>query len=197
ARILNSARNKLIKLKELIEKNKESKYNIIYCGDSSIDNEKQVSAVVKLLGNELNMRAHTFTSNESSLQRQELLKRFELGELQALVAIKCLDEGVDVPATQNAYILASSTNPREFIQRRGRVLRKHPNKRYSYIHDFIVIPREIDEIEYLEPSVFNIERKMVKRELIRFVEFADLARNNSQAHEQLVEIKKSYNLLDI
>ncbi|PFN25099.1 DEAD/DEAH box helicase family protein [Bacillus cereus] len=197
ARILNSARNKLVKLKELMGSNNDSKYNIIYCGDSSTDNEKQIDTVVKLLGNELNMKVHTFTSRENNLQRQELLKRFELGELQALVAIKCLDEGVDVPATQNAYILASSTNPREFIQRRGRVLRKHPNKQFSYIHDFIVIPRRVNEIKYLDSSIFNIERKMVKRELARFVEFANLARNGPKAHEQLEELKKAYNLLDM
>ena len=113
------------------------------------------------------MNVHTFTSREDKDQRQVLLKSFEEGDLQALVAIKCLDEGVDVPATQTAYILSSSTNPREFIQRRGRVLRKHKNKQYSYIHDFIVVPRKLEEIDSVEPSIFNTERKMIKRELVK------------------------------
>ncbi|MDV2884682.1 DEAD/DEAH box helicase family protein [Alkalihalophilus pseudofirmus] len=197
ARILSCARNKLVKLKELMNEHRDSHYNIVYCGDSQVDGERQIDRVVKLLGNDLDMNVHTFTSREDRSQRANLLERFEKKELQALVAIKCLDEGVDVPATQRAFILASSTNPREFIQRRGRVLRKHPNKKYSYIHDFIVIPREIDEVRLIEPSIFNTERKLIKRELTRFSEFADLALNGPEAHESINKVKHAYNLLDI
>jgi DNA phosphorothioation system restriction enzyme len=197
SRILSRARNKLVILEELMKGRIDSKYNIIYCGDSRVDGEKQIDAVVKLLGNELNMKVHTFTSRENKEERQELLNRFESGDLQALVAIKCLDEGVDIPATQTAYILSSSTNPREFIQRRGRVLRKHKNKQFSYIHDFIVLPRKLDEIQLVESSVFNTERNMIKRELKRFSEFADLAINGPLAHEKLNELKLAYHLLDI
>ncbi|NMH73557.1 DEAD/DEAH box helicase family protein [Bacillus sp. RO2] len=197
ARILSRARNKLSKLKELMNQEKISKHNIVYCGDSWTDGEKQIDAVVKLLGNELDMRVHTFTSREDKQQRKQLLQKFEEGDLQVLVAIKCLDEGVDVPATQRAYILSSSTNPREFIQRRGRVLRKHKSKEYSYIHDFIVIPRNLDEIRHIEPSLFNMERKMVIRELNRFLEFADIAINGPVAHESILEFKKAYHLLDV
>ncbi|NGZ74991.1 DEAD/DEAH box helicase family protein [Saccharibacillus alkalitolerans] len=196
ARILSRARNKLIKLKELLSNRKDSLYNIVYCGDSSVDGERQIDAVSKLLGNDLDMKIHSFTSREDAIQRKELLERFETGDLQALIAIKCLDEGVDVPATQNAYILASSTNPREFIQRRGRVLRKHPQKKYSYIHDFIVLPRELDQIELIEPTLFNMERNIVKRELTRLSEFADLARNGPLAHEEIAKVKHAYNLLN-
>lgn len=197
SRILSRARNKLSVLKELMSQKRDSHFNIIYCGDSQVDGEKQIDAVVNLLGTELDMNVHTFTSREDKEERQQLLQRFENGDLQALVAIKCLDEGVDVPATQTAYILSSSTNPREFIQRRGRVLRKHKNKKYSYIHDFIVIPRRLEELEAVDASVFNIERNMIKRELIRFSEFADLAINGPLAHEKLNKIKHSYHLLDI
>lgn len=197
ARIINHARNKMVKLKEIMQEHKDESHNIVYCGDSNVDGEKQIDAVVKILGTGLKMKVHTFTSREDGKIRKKLLDRFESGELQTLVAIKCLDEGVDVPATQRAFILASSTNPREFIQRRGRVLRKHPNKKYSYIHDFIVIPRKLDEVKFIEPSVFNIERNMIKRELKRFSEFADLALNGPIAHQTLNEIKHAYNLLDI
>lgn len=195
ARILSRARNKIHKLKELMVNRTMSNYNLFYCGDSSIDGERQIDRVVKTLGNELDMSVHTFTSREDKQERQELLKRFEDGNLQGLVAIKCLDEGVDVPATQTAYILASSTNPREFIQRRGRVLRKHPLKSFSYINDFIVVPRPLSDVKTLDAKTFNIERNMLKRELDRFTEFADLALNGPEAHEVLNEIKKNYNLL--
>ncbi|MFD0824439.1 DEAD/DEAH box helicase family protein [Neobacillus sp. M.A.Huq-85] len=197
SRIISRARNKLSVLKEIMKSQTDSKFNIVYCGDSKIDGEKQIDSVTKMLGNELDMDVHTFTSRETKEERKELLERFESGELQALVAIKCLDEGVDVPATQTAYILASSTNPREFIQRRGRVLRKHKNKQYSYIHDFIVVPRHLEEIQTLEPSLFNTERNLIKRELARFSEFADLAINGPLAHEKLNKLKHAYQLIDI
>ncbi|MEH7223421.1 DEAD/DEAH box helicase family protein, partial [Bacillus sp. JJ1566] len=196
SRILSRARNKLVRLKELFVDMKDTNYNIVYCGDSSVDGEKQIDSVVSILGEQLEMRVHTFTSREDDQDRQMLLKRFQSGELQALVAIKCLDEGVDVPATQRAFILASSTNPREFIQRRGRVLRKYPGKRYSYIYDFIVVPRNLDEIQLIEPSLFNTERNLVKREMNRVIEFADLAVNGPLAHEELNKIKNAYNLLN-
>ncbi|WP_158595130.1 DEAD/DEAH box helicase family protein [Oceanobacillus piezotolerans] len=196
ARVLSAARNKLYKLKDLFSEFKDSKYNIVYCGDSTVDDDKQIDKVVKVLGSTLDMRVHTFTSREDKEERKVLLNRFESGDLQALVAIKCLDEGVDVPATQRAFILASSTNPREFIQRRGRVLRKYPGKKYSYIYDFIVIPRNLEEIQRIEPELFNTERNLVKRELTRVVEFADLAVNGPVAHETLNTLKKSYNLLN-
>ena len=56
------------------------------------------------------------------------------------MAIKWLDEGVDIPSVTHALILASSKNPREFIQRRGRVLRTAPDKVLAYVHDAIVMP---------------------------------------------------------
>ncbi|WP_176222278.1 DEAD/DEAH box helicase family protein [Tuberibacillus sp. Marseille-P3662] len=196
ARILSGARNKIVKLNELMKNQTQSKYNIVYCGDSRVDGDKQIERVIKLLGYDLDMKVHSFTANENNEDRKKLLERFADGDLQALVAIKCLDEGVDVPATQNAYIISSSTNPREFIQRRGRVLRKHKSKEFSYIHDFIVLPRHLKEINDLEPTVFNIERNLVKRELTRFTEFANLAINGPLAHKELDEIKEAYNLLD-
>ncbi|MGE6486910.1 DEAD/DEAH box helicase family protein [Paenisporosarcina sp. NPDC076898] len=197
ARVINHARNKIGKLKEIMLEHKDDSHNIVYCGDSNVDGKKQLDTVVKLLGTDLNMKVHTFTSREDGKTRKNLLEKFESGELQTLVAIKCLDEGVDVPATQRAFILASSSNPREFIQRRGRVLRKHPNKKYSYIHDFIVIPRNLEDIKYIEQTLFNTERNMIKRELNRFSEFASLAINGPLAHQKLDQIKHAYNLLDI
>jgi DNA phosphorothioation system restriction enzyme len=197
ARILSMARNKLQLLYELMKDKTDSRYNIVYCGDSKVDGEKQIDLAVKIMQEQLQMKVHTFTSREDKNLRSQLLNDFELGKLQALVAIKCLDEGVDVPATQTAYILASSTNPREFIQRRGRVLRKHPLKEFSYIHDFIVLPRRLGEIHHIEPRIFNIERNLLKRELSRFIEFSQLALNGPAAHEKIVEIKKAYNLMDL
>lgn len=76
--------------------------------------------------------------------RGRTLDRFNaLGGI--IVSIRCLDEGVDIPAVSHALILASSRNPREFIQRRGRVLRRADGKSLAFLHDVIVAPHASDE----------------------------------------------------
>ena len=198
ARITSSAKNKIEFLKKELLSNKiDSTYhNLIYCGDGSVDTEtqeyevRQIEAVTKLLGNELNMLVSTYVAETSTEMRENLLDNFAKGNIQALVAIRCLDEGVDVPITKRAFILASSSNPRQFIQRRGRVLRKSDGKDVAEIWDFIVLP----PFEAIEDGNFNIERKLVERELKRVVEFTELANNGPQANEKLMEVKKHYNL---
>ena len=88
----------------------------------------------------LGLRCHEFVHTVSLSKREKLLAQFGAGDIQVLVAIKCLDEGVDVPSTKTAFILASSTNPREFVQRRGRILRRAPGKDRAVIYDFLVVP---------------------------------------------------------
>ena len=85
------------------------------------------------------IRVSPFTSDENRWQRREILKRFKTGETEALVAIRCLDEGIDVPACRTAYLIASSRNPRQFIQRRGRILRRAKDKDQATIYDFVVV----------------------------------------------------------
>jgi superfamily II DNA or RNA helicase len=86
-----------------------------------------------------------------------------------LVSIKCLDEGIDIPAVSHAFILASSQNPRQFIQRRGRVLRKSGQKLLAIIHDAIVVPVDAEN----EPEQISL----LKAEMIRALQFADAALN--------------------
>lgn len=92
-----------------------------------------------------------------------------------LVSIRCLDEGVDIPAVSHALILASSQNPRQFIQRRGRVLRTAPGKHLAVIHDAIVVPVNLAD----EPDQISL----LKAELLRSIEFADHALNKMAAAE--------------
>jgi superfamily II DNA or RNA helicase len=91
------------------------------------------------------------------------------------VSIRCLDEGVDIPAVSHALILASSQNPRQFIQRRGRVLRKAPSKNLAVIHDAIVVPVHVDD----EPEQVSL----LKSEMMRAVEFANNALNKMAGAE--------------
>ena len=121
--IADGSINKFKAFKKKIREFKDTYYNLIYCTSVAInDGEnkfpiKQIEAANVFMGKELNMRVHTFTAQEDILTRQSLIERFTTGnDLQGLVAIKCLDEGVDIPATRRAFILSSTTNEKQFIQ---------------------------------------------------------------------------------
>ena len=103
--------------------------------------------------------------------------------------MKCLDEGVDIPRTEQAIFCSSTGNPRQFIQRRGRILRKHPGKKFAKIFDLVVIPR----VAYGSPN-FDSERKLVQKELERVVHFAYMAINKYEAIEGLKRICEYYDL---
>jgi superfamily II DNA or RNA helicase len=95
-----------------------------------------------------------------------------------LVSVRCLDEGVDLPAVSHALILASSRNPREFIQRRGRILRRYPGKTLAFLHDAIVVPAPDAD----RPASGG--DKLLAGELHRVLEFAHGA-SNPQALTQI------------
>lgn len=190
ANLLNKAINKIEVLSDLVDVQRDLNHALFYCAPGQIDD------VVKLLGLEKGMLVHKFTAKEDAEKRQELLKDFALGELQGLVAMKCLDEGVDVPSTQIAFILASSSNPREFIQRRGRILRKYPGKDNSIVFDLITVP-PISWNGITDPAVFNMERSIIRRELKRFKEFANPSMNKHQAMDVIWDIASRYELLDL
>jgi len=196
ARLIGMAENKLIELARILTERKSSSYNIIYCGDASDGDERHVEKTLRIVGKKIGMRAKKFTADESPMERTEILRLFESGDLQALVAIRCLDEGVDIPKTETAFILASSTNPRQFIQRRGRVLRKSKGKLHATIFDFIAVPN-LDHMRSFDNQVQNIERNMVKRELVRINEFAEMAINSGAALKALREVKSKLHLLDM
>lgn len=193
ARLVGKARNKLPALLDLLRRQEDVSHTLIYCGDSKDGGARYIDTALEQVGGELGLRASPFTSRENNEERAELLSQFSSGEIQVLLAIRCLDEGVDVPMTKTAYILASSANPKEFIQRRGRVLRRAKGKSRAYIYDFIVTP---DPEKLSEQGVTNVERSLMRRELGRFNEFASLAENHGEALAKITEIKKSLNLLD-
>ncbi|NOK58237.1 MAG: DEAD/DEAH box helicase [Chloroflexi bacterium AL-W] len=187
--LLNKAKNKLVALSDLVDAQGHIEHTLFYCAPGQIDE------VLRLLGWEKGLLVHRFTAEEDPHERQQLLTSFASGDLQGLVAMKCLDEGVDVPSTRTAFFLASSSNPREFIQRRGRILRQAPGKRFSSIHDLIAVPPTIWSAA---PSsqTFEVERNIVRRELERFKEFANPALNKHQALDVVWDIAKRYGLMD-
>ena len=187
ANLLNTAVNKLECLAELIDRESYLEHTLFYCAPGQIDD------VMQLVGWEKGFLINQFTAEENPQERQRLLASFAKGELQALAAMKCLDEGVDVPSTRTAYFLASSSNPREFIQRRGRILRKSPGKEHSIIHDLIAVP----PVSFnRESASFSAERSIVRRELQRFKEFANPALNKHQALDVIWELASFYGLRD-
>jgi len=186
AELLNKAKNKLGVLSALIDNQSHIEHTLFYCAPGQIDE------ALHLLAYEKGLRVMRFTAEEDAKTRQQLLKSFAEGDLQALVAMKCLDEGVDVPGTRTAYFLASSGNPREFIQRRGRILRRAPGKDYANIYDLVAVPPTI--VGNNSPS-FEAERSIMRRELQRFKEFANPALNKQQAIDVVWDIAKNYSLM--
>ncbi|SHL08345.1 DEAD/DEAH box helicase family protein [Flavobacterium chilense] len=118
-----------------------------------------------------------------------VLEQFANGEIDVLTSMKCLDEGVDVPRAELAIFCASTGNPRQFVQRRGRILRNHQEKQFAYIHDLVVIP----EINPNSES-YKMERSMLKKELERVNNFALLSENSSHTINVLLDTMNYYNL---
>lgn len=209
ARLIGTAENKLSQLESILRQRNDVQHTLVYCSDGQVCTEgeatkRQIRAVTEVLGKRLGIKVHKFTYEEDQQTRERLLHDFEEGSIEALAAIRCLDEGVDVPATETAYILASSSNPRQFIQRRGRILRPHDSKDHAIIHDFIVAPPSEIRSSKLD-SIFNLERRLVKKELERASTFAEAAKNHPDAElvsihtteGSLNRLKKDFNLLSI
>lgn len=203
ARIVAGAKMKLEKLKEVMTPYKNDNHILVYCGAATVfdslykeglpDKEelKQIEAVQFILSNELNIRVAKFTSSETAEQRNILKKEFDLGkDIQVLAAIRCLDEGVNIPSIDKAFILASSTNPKEYIQRRGRVLRTYPGKTHATIYDFVTLPRELDSISRTDDLSYDMS--LIRREIIRVKDFAKLSLNIRDSDMLIEEIEKVY-----
>ncbi len=157
-------------------------HTLVYCSPEQIDH-------VQTILNRRGIVQSRFTGEESLKERTRLLASFAAGHHQVLVAMKCLDQGVDVPSTQTAILLASSGNPKEFIQRRGRVLRKFAGKKKATIYDIVVVPTLQGT---LDPETFELERKIMARELQRYDEFANLSLTRIHALNKIGPIKRKY-----
>ena len=161
--LINKAENKLNCLRKFLESHKDIKDLIVYGADKKHINE------IKSILDDYYISNHQFTGDENPFERETILNLFSRRHYRALCAMKCLDEGVDVPSTQNAILLASTMNSRQHIQRRGRILRKYPGKEIANIYDFIIVPILKNEPE----SVKNI----LKSEKKRYEEYVNSAKN--------------------
>ena len=204
ARIISGCKEKVPKLVEVMEPYRTDNYILVYCGATKYDNDssdlkdddevRQIEEVNKRLYYELGMKVHKFTSEENKEERDEIKRMFASGtELQVITAIKCLDEGVNIPSIKKAFILASSTNPKEYIQRRGRVLRRAKGKEYAEIFDFITLPRPLEEVQFCSEEELSCDLSLVRKEFLRMIDFAETARNPFEIDKLKEDIQNAYN----
>ena len=157
--------------------------------EDSGEEVRQIDAVTMRLRSELGMSVQRFTAEESLKERQNIKQYFKDGLYQAITAIKCLDEGVNIPGICTAFILSSSRNPKEFIQRRGRLLRKSEGKEKAVIYDFVTLPRDLDDATPLD---YDTDRTILLGEMARINEFGQLAKNAYEAESLINRIMMSY-----
>jgi len=163
SRILGSAENKLPILLDLIKdfSIEERKHSLFYCGEGKDKSgEKLIDIYTKSINN-IRWRVSQFTAAVNTKNRITIMKEFKEGIIDGLVAMKILDEGIDVPACSKAFIIASTKNKRQYVQRRGRILRKSEGKQYATIYDFIILPHT-DASEKASKRLLQSEYERVK-----------------------------------
>lgn len=183
--LLGGAENKYLALEKLLKtfSIEQRRHSLFYCGvgrintsDVTSSEERNIEKVSKILGDN-HWKSSRFTSNESAKERTTIMAEFISGGIDALVSIRVLDEGVDIPVCNKAFILASTKNPRQYIQRRGRVLRKSAGKERADIYDFMILPAE--------GACINKNRSLIASELERVHDFCSLALNKNQIERKI------------
>lgn len=175
--ILETAERKLAVLEELLgrEDLRALKHTLIYASDKTPIQLDAVNRFLKSRG----VLFHQLTAEETTDRRKtvRILQSFQRGDIQVLTAKRVLDEGVNIPQITKSFILASTTLERQWIQRRGRLLRRSPEigKTHSTIHDLLALPPTLDG------QLDEDTRSLIKSELRRAQEFSSLARNAGQA----------------
>lgn len=208
-RIIHKAQNKLVVFQNIIRQRYEErgnlKYTLVYVPEGTdldsitqyamvdnsnddVDEDKLIDRYTQII-QEVSPTTTVKKFISGIKNRDEILRKFSIGDIEVLTSMKCLDEGVDVPRSELAIFCASTGNPRQFIQRRGRILRKHPDKHIAIIHDLVVVP----ELDFTEEN-YNMERNLLKGELQRVKDFARLSENPAYAYTELEEITNYYNL---
>ena len=193
-RVISMAENKISHIDEFIKQIPIKDHFIVYCGDGRLfdgqrdDEIRHIQFVKDRLYN-LGIKSSQFTATESMDRRMELVDMFNNNEVASLVAIRCLDEGINIPSIKSALILSSNDDYREFVQRRGRILRTHKDKHIAIIHDLVVAPEVSSESES-----YSMERRLLENELKRVRNFSLLSENSDDTLKELDDITSYYNL---
>ncbi|MCY4384867.1 MAG: DEAD/DEAH box helicase family protein [Nitrospinae bacterium] len=186
--LLETARNKIAALKFVLEHEDlpQLRHTLIYTSDKGPEQLEEVNALLKTHGLLFHQLTYEETANRDKTAR--IIQAFQKGTLRVLTAKRVLDEGVNIPQITKAFILASTTVERQWVQRRGRLLRtcREIGKTHSEIHDFVTLPPEIQTID-------EEARTLIRSELLRVQEFASLARNAGRSDGPLEIIDKLVN----
>ncbi len=211
-RIIHKAENKLevfkLILLEEYSKRKNLKYTLVYVAEGLADEDIEFDAtrsdILKETDSDLNLlnlytrtigelfdnvSVKQFIGTTSSDDRKSILDDFASGSLQVITSMKCLDEGIDVPRSELAIFCASTGNPRQFIQRRGRVLRLAEGKDEAIIYDLVVVPEPSGD-----SSLFKIEQSEIEKELRRVRDFAEMSENIHHTRQILEPLLNHYQL---
>ena len=200
-RAISMAEEKIGRIREIFSEVDDTDHTIVYCSDGrmlckNINKKNEVEEIrhLEFVLNLINQsiaesgmpcKASKFTASEDAQTRMDLIDRFNKGYINYLVAIKCLDEGINIPSIKSALILSSNDNYREFVQRRGRILRlyedEYGKKQKAHIYDVIVLPS-------IECTTF------AQIELRRFYEYARIALNKDVLLDELHRYLEEYNL---
>ena len=190
-RVLGSAELKFEAFKHMIATTKRQTHCLIYCGDGSTETAaddtslRDVERVATILHNH-DWKSSRFTAEETQATRLQILENFRYTYINAIVAIRVLDEGFDMPECHTAFILASSRNERQFIQRRGRILRTAPGKESANIFDYLVT--------FHQSETSDVFRNLVSQELMRAIEFARFSSNCNEVMPALEKMASQYDL---
>ncbi|MCD6565312.1 MAG: DEAD/DEAH box helicase family protein [Bacteroidales bacterium] len=185
AKILKTAKMKIDILKRLLTpRQSDISYAIVFCAPDTDELDKVAHVLY-----DLNIISHRFTGKENQKEREEILENFENRIYRVLTAMNIFNEGIDVPVGREAFILSSSTNPTEYVQRRGRVLRKTKKieKEKAIIHDFLVLP-----VCSSPNTITDIEKQILSKEVKRSFLFAGDAINGLSVMKELNEILDKY-----
>ena len=189
--LLGGCESKLTAFRHQAEIRRDHDFQLVFCSEGKgLDQaEKQLVGVLQILGHELDLRARKYVSETSSFERNAILDQFKKQEINFVVSMRCLDEGVDLPDARIAYILASSSDPRQWVQRRGRILRLPTNQevKTAEIIDFVTLPSNSIA---LNDSV----KTLVQSEINRVLEFGNDSLNNAEARVLAEMLTSEFNL---
>lgn len=185
-RVISMATEKMDRIDEIIDRVNERDHFVVYCGDgklfdSNINDEIRHIRFVKGILDKHNYKPSQFTAKENMKERMALVNEFNKGNITALSAIRCLDEGINIPSIKSALILSSNDDYREFVQRRGRILRKYNDKKDAAIYDVIVLPS------------YDLQA-WARIEFRRYLEYARLSLNWNELEPELMGFLSDYGL---
>lgn len=192
--IANVSSGKIYKLLELLKKHDVSNPKIVYCSPGmyndgiNIHEQRHIEKVQNELGN-IGCKLRVIKSGVNAQEREEILNQFKSKDLDTLLAIKCLDQGVNLKSVTHAYILSSTDSLTEFIQRRGRILRIEKNKPVSKIYDLVMLPQDISSTNFY-PSIEDAY--LVSREMRRMIEYNKSSNNKIDNEIIIEEIQNKY-----